>query len=219
MCFREYYRNSEGTTNTIIDNGWVRTGDAGYLDDDGHLIVIDRVSDVMQLHDGTSFSPQFIENKLKFSQYIREAVVFGGDFPFVTAMINIDFGNVGKWAETNHLSYTTYTDLAQKEDVYALVREAVQRANDDLPPAARIQRFLLLHKELDADDAELTRTRKVRRGYINERYQDMIDALYGDQDIVQIESTITYQDGSQVTLDITLRIETLVAQESELVAE
>ena len=219
MCFREYYRNSEGTTNTIIDNGWVRTGDAGYLDDDGHLIVIDRVSDVMQLHDGTSFSPQFIENKLKFSQYIREAVVFGGDFPFVTAMINIDFGNVGKWAETNHLSYTTYTDLAQKEDVYALVREAVQRANDDLPPAARIKRFLLLHKELDAADAELTRTRKVRRGYINERYQEMIDALYGDQDIVQIESTITYQDGSQVTLDITLRIETLVAQESELVAE
>lgn len=146
-------------------------------------------------------------------------MVFGGDFPFVTAMINIDFGNVGKWAETNHLSYTTYTDLAQKEDVYALVREAVQRANDDLPPAARIQRFLLLHKELDADDAELTRTRKVRRGYINERYQEMIDALYGDQDIVQIESTITYQDGSQVTLDITLRIETLVAQESELVAE
>ncbi len=219
MCFREYYRNSDGTTNTIIDNGWVRTGDAGYLDDDGHLIVIDRVSDVMQLHDGTSFSPQFIENKLKFSQYIREAVVFGGDFPFVTAMINIDFGNVGKWAETNHLSYTTYTDLAQKEDVYALVREAVQRANDDLPPAARIKRFLLLHKELDADDAELTRTRKVRRGYINECYQEMIDALYGDQDIVQIESTITYQDGSQVTLDITLRIETLVAQESELVAE
>lgn len=146
-------------------------------------------------------------------------MVFGGDFPFVTAMINIDFGNVGKWAETNHLSYTTYTDLAQKEDVYALVREAVQRANDDLPPAARIKRFLLLHKELDADDAELTRTRKVRRGYINERYQEMIDALYGDQDIVQIESTITYQDGSQVTLDITLRIETLVAQESELVAE
>lgn len=219
MCFREYYQNQDATRSTVLSDGWVRTGDAGYLDDDGHLIVIDRVSDVMQLSDGTSFSPQYIENKLKFSPYIREAVVFGGDFPFVSAIINIDFGNVGKWAETRHLSYTTYTDLAQKPAVYALIRAALEQANADLPGAARIQRFLLLHKELDADDAELTRTRKVRRGFINERYLEMIDALYSEADAVQVQSTITYQDGSQATLDIQLRIETLAGGEAEIVAQ
>lgn len=219
MCFRDYYRNSEATRKTIGYQGWVRTGDAGYLDEDGHLVVIDRVSDVMQLHDGTSFSPQFIENKLKFSQYVREAVVFGGDYPFVSAMINIDFGNVGKWAENHHLSYTTYTDLSQKEEVYELVRWAVQRTNEDLPAAAQIRRFLLLHKELDADDAELTRTRKVRRGYINERYSELINVLYGKEDSVQIKSDITYQDGTQATLDITLRIENLNPTEAELVTQ
>ena len=219
MCFRNYYRNPVATENTIMDEGWVRTGDAGYLDEDGHLIVIDRVSDVMQLHDGTSFSPQYIENKLKFSQYIREAVVFGGDFPFVTAMINIDFGNVGKWAENHHLSYTTYTDLAQKKEVYEIVREAVERTNQDLPSAAQIHRFLLLHKELDADDAELTRTRKVRRGFINERYGELIDALYGKEDFVDIQSDITYQDGSIAKLDITLQIENMNSLEAELVTQ
>ena len=219
MCFGNYYRNPVATENTIIDEGWVRTGDAGYLDEDGHLIVIDRVSDVMQLHDGTSFSPQYIENKLKFSQYIREAVVFGGDFPFVTAMINIDFGNVGKWAENHHLSYTTYTDLAQKEEVYEIIREAVERTNRDLPSAAQIHRFLLLHKELDADDAELTRTRKVRRGFINERYGELIDALYGKEDYVDIQSDITYQDGSIAKLDITLQIENMNSMEAELVTQ
>lgn len=219
MCFRNYYRNPVATENTIIDDGWIRTGDAGYLDEDGHLIVIDRVSDVIKLHDGTSFSPQFIENKLKFSQFIREAVVFGGDFPFVTAMINIDFSNVGKWAEKHHLSYTTYTDLAQKKEVYEIIREAVERTNQDLPPAAQIHRFLLLHKELDADDAELTRTRKVRRGFINERYGELIDALYGEEDFVDIQSDIMYQDGSIAKLDISLQIEKLNSMEAELVTQ
>ncbi len=219
MCFRQYYRDPVATRNTLLDEGWVKTGDAGYFDDDGHLIVIDRVSDVMQLHDGTTFSPQFIENKLKFSQYIREAVVFGGDFPFVTAMINIDFGNVGKWAENHHLSYTTYTDLAQKQEVYEIIRGAVEQTNDDLPPAARIRRFLLLHKELDADDAELTRTRKVRRGFIHDRYGELIDALYGNEDSIQILTDITYQDGSKAKLEIALRIEDLTPAEAELVPE
>lgn len=209
MCFPGYYRNESATTDTLID-GWVHTGDAGYLDEDGHLIVIDRAKDVMTLHDGTKFSPQFIENKLKFSQYIKEAVVFGGDgYLFVTAMINIDFGNVGKWAENNKMSYTTYTDLAQKDRVYDLIRQDVDRTNADLPPAAQIQRFILLHKELDADDAELTRTRKVRRGFVAERYHEIISALYGDGDAVDIVSTITYQDGRTQTLELTLRIETV----------
>lgn len=208
MCFSGYYHNPEATSKAIAEDGWVRTGDAGYLDEDNHLIVIDRASDVMTLHDGTKFSPQFIENKLKFSQYIREAVVFGGDgYPFVTAMINIDFGNVGKWAENNKIGYTTYTDLAQKPDVYDLIRQDVDRTNDDLPPAAQIKRFLLLHKELDADDAELTRTRKVRRGFVAERYHELIDGLYGDGSSVDIVSTITYQDGRTQTLDLKLRIE------------
>jgi long-chain acyl-CoA synthetase len=203
-----YYRNPEATAESLIA-GWLHSGDAGYFDEDGHLIVIDRAKDVMTLHDGTKFSPQFIENKLKFSPYIKEAVVFGGDWPFVTAMINIEFPNVGKWAENNQLAYTTYTDLAQKAQVYKLVREHVAASNADLPPAARIQRFLLLHKELDADDAELTRTRKVRRKLVAQRYEDIISALYSHNPHVEIDQTITYQDGRTARIQTRLAIETL----------
>jgi long-chain acyl-CoA synthetase len=203
-----YFRNPEATTESLQD-GWLHSGDAGYFDEDGHLIVIDRAKDVMTLHDGTKFSPQFIENKLKFSPYIKEAVVFGGDWPFVTAIINIDFANVGKWAENNQLAYTTYTDLAQKPQVYALVRKQVDRANNDLPPAARIQRFLLLHKELDADDAELTRTRKVRRNLILQRYDNIISALYSQNSHLDMQTTITYQDGRTANLQTRLRIESM----------
>ncbi|NPA93650.1 MAG: long-chain fatty acid--CoA ligase [Chloroflexi bacterium] len=202
-----YYGNPEATAEAIDEEGWLHSGDAGYFDEDGHLIVIDRAKDVMTLHDGTKFSPQFIENKLKFSPYIREAVVFGGDWPFVTAFINIDFANVGKWAENHQVPYTTYTDLAQKPEVYEIIKQHVLQANADLPPAARIRRFLLLHKELDADDAELTRTRKVRRRLVAERYKELIDALYGDQDKVEVETVITYQDGRTATIRTHLRIE------------
>lgn len=204
--FCGYYNNPEATAEVLTD-GWLYSGDAGYFDDEGHLVVIDRAKDVMTLHDGTKFSPQFIENKLKFSPYVKEAVVFGGDWPFVTAMINIDFGNVGKWAETHQISYTTYTDLAQKPQVYALVRKDVERTNADLPAAARIKRFLLLHKELDADDAELTRTRKVRRRYIAERYDEIVNALYGSKDALEIQTTITYQDGRTASIATRLHIE------------
>jgi len=203
-----YYRNPEATAESLID-GWLYSGDAGYFDEDGHLIVIDRAKDVMTLHDGTKFSPQFIENKLKFSPYIKEAVVFGGDWPFVTAMINIEFPNVGKWAENNQLAYTTYTDLAQKSQVYELVRKHVEASNADLPPAARIQRFLLLHKELDADDAELTRTRKVRRKLVAQRYEDIISALYSHNPHVEVDQTITYQDGRTARIQTRLAIDTL----------
>ncbi len=206
--FIGYYKNPEATAETLKD-GWLHSGDAGYFDEDGHLIVIDRAKDVMTLHDGTKFSPQFIENKLKFSPYIREAVVFGGDRPFVSAMINIDFANVGKWAEKHQIPYTTYTDLAQKPEVYDLIRKDVERTNKDLPPAARIQRFLLLHKELDADDAELTRTRKVRRRFIAQRYENLVGALYSDRDSIAVETVITYQDGRTATIQTALRIETM----------
>jgi long-chain acyl-CoA synthetase len=203
-----YYRNAEATAQSLQD-GWLRSGDAGYFDEDGHLIVIDRAKDVMTLHDGTKFSPQFIENKLKFSPYIKEAVVFGGDWPFVSAIINIDFSNVGKWAENNQIAYTTYTDLSQKPEIYNLVRSHVEEANADLPPAARIRRFLLLHKELDADDAELTRTRKVRRRLVSQRYDDIISALYSQNTHINVETTITYQDGRTATLQTRLKIESL----------
>jgi len=207
--FQGYYRNEEATRETLKD-GWLHSGDAGYFDDDGHLVVIDRAKDVMTLHDGTKFSPQFIENKLKFSPYIKEAVVFGGDWPFVTAIMNINMENVGKWAENNRIAYTTYTDLAQKLEVYTLIRKHVEAANVDLPPAARIQRFLLLHKELDADDAELTRTRKVRRRFVTQRYDDIITALYSQNDHLDVTTVITYQDGRTSTLQTRLRIESMV---------
>lgn len=211
--FLGYYRNEKDTREMLI-NGWVHSGDAGYFDTDGHLIVIDRAKDVMTLHDGTKFSPQFIENKLKFSPYVKEAVVFGGDWPFVTAMINIDMGTAGKWAENNHIAYTTYTDLAQKPEVYQLVRKQVENANVDLPESARIRRFLLLHKELDADDAELTRTRKVRRRFIAQRYDDIISALYSQNNHVDVETMITYQGGNTAVLRTRLHIESLYAPEA-----
>jgi long-chain acyl-CoA synthetase len=205
--FSGYYRNDEATA-AALREGWLHTGDAGYLEDDGHLVVVDRAKDVMEAPDGTFFSPAFIENKLKFSQHVEEAVVFGGEErPFVTAMVSIDPETVGTWAERNHLSYTTYTDLAQKPEVYDLVADAVARANEDLPESVRVRRFVLLHKQLDADDEELTRTRKVRRGTINDRYGSIIRALYdGDSEAVTIKSVVTYQDGSQVEREITLRV-------------
>lgn len=207
--FKGYY-NNKAATDEVLRDGWFYSGDAGYFDDDGQLIVIDRAKDVMTLHDGTKFSPQFIENKLKFSPHIKEAVVFGGgDYSFVTAMINIDMENAGKWAENNQIAYTTYTDLAQKDQIYGLVRNQVEAANADLPDAAQIQRFLLLHKELDADDEEMTRTRKVRRGFVAQRYDDIISALYSDKDFLDMVTNITYQDGRTATLNTRLKVETI----------
>jgi long-chain acyl-CoA synthetase len=200
------YWGDEAATAETLAGGWLHSGDAGYLDDDGHLVVIDRASDVMTLADGTTFSPQFIENRLKFSPYVREAVVFGGDWPFVTAIVAIDFANTGTWAERRQIAYTTFTDLAQKPDTYELISTHIGEVNEDLPAAARIRRFLLLHKELDADDAELTRTRKIRRGFIADRYADIVAALYGEDDAVTIESAINYQDGRTSTVRHELRI-------------
>ncbi|MDH3734044.1 MAG: AMP-binding protein [Gemmatimonadota bacterium] len=206
--FQGYFRNPEATRETLRE-GWLHSGDAGYFEDDGHLVVIDRLDDVMLLADGTTFSPQFIENKLKFSPYVGEAVVFGGDQPSVTAIIAIDFDNAGQWSERNQIAYTTFTDLSQKEPVYRLIRSHIEIVNADVPAAARITRFLLLHKELHADDAELTRTRKVRRRFIAERFADLIGALYGDSPAVTVETEITYQDGRTATVEHELRIETV----------
>jgi long-chain acyl-CoA synthetase len=167
------------------------------------------VKDVMRLADGTQFSPQFIENRLKFSPYVKEAVVLGKDRPFLTAMLCIDMGVVGKWAEKNRLSYTTYTDLSAKAEVYDLVQREVDDVNRTLPAAARIRKFVLLYKELDADDEELTRTRKVRRGFVEERYRDVIEALYGDAGEVKVDTTIKFQDGKTSRIRTTLLVRRL----------
>jgi long-chain acyl-CoA synthetase len=203
--FGGYYDDEDATAEALKD-GWLHSGDAGYMDDEGHLVVIDRAKDVMTLADGTAFSPQFIENKLKFSPYVREAVVFGGDWPFVTAIIAIDFANAGTWAERRRLAYTTFTDLAQRSEIYDLISSHTEDVNTDLPDSARVRRFLLLHKEFDADDGELTRTRKVRRGFIAERYAELVQALYGEADTVAVESTISYQDGRTSTVRHDIRI-------------
>jgi len=175
--FRGYYQNPDATAKAL-DDGWLRTGDAGFLDEQGHLVVIDRLQDVLRLADRSRFSAALIENKLKFSPYIREAVVIGEDRVYVVALVQIDMGTVGNWAEANRLPFTTFKDLSRKEEVSALIAEAVARVNQDLPPAARIRGFALFDKELDADDDELTRTQKVRRSTILVKYRDMIEDLY-----------------------------------------
>lgn len=206
--FRGYHRQPEETAKTVDPDGWLHTGDAGYLDEDGHLVVIDRAKDVLTAPDGSRYSSQFIENKLKFSPYVEEAVVFGPETAGqgMTAMITLDPGTVGSWAEHERLSYTTYTDLAAKPEVYDLIAEEITHANEDLPEAIRVERFLLLHKQLDPDDDEITRTRKVRRNVIDERYADLIAALRRGDDEVGLTSKITYQDGSSVLRELSLKI-------------
>jgi long-chain acyl-CoA synthetase len=175
--FIGYYKNPEATVQAL-DGGWLRTGDAGHVDADGHLVVIDRLKDVLRLADGSRFSPALIENKLKFSPYVREAVVVGEDCPFVVALIQIDMGTVGSWAEARRVPFTTFKDLSRKPEVVELIGGEVARVNEDLPHAARVRAFALFEKELDADDDELTRTNKVRRSTILRKYRDMIDGLY-----------------------------------------
>ena len=208
--FVGYYKNPEATQQTKED-GWVRSGDAGIIDKDGHLRIIDRARDVGRLADGTLFAPKYLENKLKFSPYIREAVCVGQGRPFVAALLNIDVTAVGSWAERRGLAYTSYTDLSQKPEVYELVREEVARMNRSLLEepqlrGAQVRRFLMLHKELDPDDQEITRTRKVRRGFIAEKYATLVDALYSDEDHVSVEAKVTYEDGRIGTVRADVRI-------------
>ena len=203
--FLGYYKNPEATAATIRD-GWLYSGDHGLIDEDGHLVVIDRMKDVMATADGVKFAPQYIENKLKFSPYIKEAVVFGDGRPYITAFVNIDMENVGKWAEKHGLAYTTYVDLSQKREVYDLVLEHVRRVNRELPKATNVKRFVILHKELDPDDEEITRTRKVRRGFVAQRYSYLTEGLYGDAPAVQVSADVKYQDGRQVRIQTTVRV-------------
>ncbi|SDB30031.1 long-chain acyl-CoA synthetase [Desulfonatronum thiosulfatophilum] len=192
--FQGYYANPEATAETIRD-GWLLSGDAGFFKENGQLVVIDRLKDVMHLADGTRFSPQFMENKLKFSPYVREAVILGRDRPHLAAIISIDPEIVGRWAESRLITYTTYQDLASKEQVYNLIRDEIADINSSLPETTRIKRFALLFKELDADDGELTRTRKLRRKVVEERYGNLIESLYGPDACIDLTASIQYQDG------------------------
>jgi long-chain acyl-CoA synthetase len=203
--FKGYYKDPEATEKALRD-GWFHSGDAALIGEDGHVIIIDRMSDVMQLADGSKFSPQLIENKLRFSPFITDAVVVGQDKPYIAAMIAIDMANVGKWAEDHQLAYTTFTDLSQKSEIYDLVEPEVARANESLPLVARVKRFVLLYKELDPDDDELTRTRKVRRKFVMERYRVLIDALYGDQNELEVQADIRYRDGKSTRIQTVVRI-------------
>ena len=211
--FQGYFKNPEATRETIED-GWVRSGDAGFVDHAGHLKIIDRVKDVTRLGDGTIFAPKYLENKLKFSPYVREAVCVGQARPYVTGLINIDLAAVGNWAERRGIAYTSYTDLAQKPEVYELIHQEVERVNrslaeDEVLRGAQLRKFLILHKELDPDDEEITRTRKIRRGYIAQKYAPLIEALYDGREHVEVEAKVTYEDGRTGTIRADVRIRAL----------
>jgi long-chain acyl-CoA synthetase len=203
--FQGYFKNEAATRQVMLEGGWMRTGDAGFLDTAGHLKIVDRAKDVSRLADGTIFAPKYVENKLKFSPFVKEAVCIGQDRPYVTALVNIDLTAAGNWAERRSIAYTSYTDLSQKPEVYELIQQEVERVNrslldDEVLKGAQIRKFLILHKELDPDDEEITRTRKVRRGYIAQKYAPLIEALYGDADRAQVEAKVTYEDGRTGTV-------------------
>jgi long-chain acyl-CoA synthetase len=212
---KEYYKNPAATAEVLTADGWYHTGDAGFIDAGGHLKIIDRAKDVGRIqggpNDGAMFAPKYVENKLKFFPQIKEAVAFGDKRDRVCAFINIDFEAVGNWAEKHNLPYGGYTDLAQKPEVYELIRDCVEKVNADLAAdeklaGSQISRFLILHKELDADDGELTRTRKVRRGTIAEKYQVLLDALYGGKTEQFIETAVKFEDGRSGSVSATLKI-------------
>jgi long-chain acyl-CoA synthetase len=208
--FQGYYKNPEATAEArpVDEEGpWFRTGDAGYIDEDGHLIYLDRVKDMLSLANGEKFSPQFIEGRLKFSPFIRDVMAIGGqEREFVTALVIIDFENVGAWAEKTRIGYTTFVDLSQKREVGEEIRRSVIQVNTSLPPAARIRRFVLMHKEFDADEAEMTRSRKLRRGFLYERYGEIIAAMYDGRDAIQVRAAVTYQDGREGVVETAVKI-------------
>ncbi|MGA1286468.1 MAG: AMP-dependent synthetase/ligase [Rubrivivax sp.] len=212
---KAYYKNPQATAEVLTPEGWYHTGDAGFLDSHGHLKIIDRAKDVGRLmggaNDGAMFAPKYVENKLKFFPHIKEAVAFGDKRDQVCAFLNIDFEAVGNWAERRNLPYAGYTDLAGKPEVLELIRECVEKVNADLAQddklaGSQISRFLVLHKELDADDGELTRTRKVRRGYIGDKYQVLVDAMYGGRSEQFIETAVKFEDGRSGSVSATLKI-------------
>jgi long-chain acyl-CoA synthetase len=203
--FLGYYKNPEATEKTLID-GWLYSGDKGFIDDDGHLVVFDRTKDVFTLKDGKPFAPQYLETRLKFSPYIRDSWVIGDKKDYISAVLCIDYAVVGKWADEKKLNYTSYQELSQMSEVYDLVEKQIRQANKDLPDLAKVVKFTNLYKELDADDDELTRTRKLRRAFVEKRYEDIVGALYSDNDSVHIDTTIKYEDGREAHIKTDMQI-------------
>ncbi len=205
--FLGYYKNEEATQEALRD-GWLHSDDKGFIDDDGHLVVFDRTKDVFTLRDGRPFSPQYLETRLKFSPYIKDSWVIGDKRDYISAVLCIDYSVVGKWADEKKLNYTSYPELSQMPEVYDLVQKQIKQANQDLPEAARIHKFTNLYKELDPDDDELTRTRKLRRKFVEKRYEDIVNALYADNDTVHIDTTIKYEDGREahIKTDLSIRM-------------
>jgi len=203
--FLGYYKNPEATEKTLID-GWLYSGDKGFIDDDGHLVVFDRTKDVFTLQDGKPFAPQYLETRLKFSPYIRDSWVIGDNKDYISAVLCIDYAVVGKWADEKKLNYTSYQELSQMPEIYDLVEKQIRQANKDLPDLAKVVKFTNLYKELDADDDELTRTRKLRRAFVEKRYDDIVNALYSDNDSVHIDTTIKYEDGREAHIKTDLQI-------------
>ena len=213
--FLEYYKNPDATAKAKTADGWVHTGDAGYFDKEGYLRIIDRAEDVGKLNDGSMYAPKYLENKLKFFPQIKEAVTFGNQKDFVTAFINIDLEAISNWAEKNDVTYASYHELAANEQVSTLIQDCVasvnqELANEDQFKASQIQRFVVLHKELDADDGELTRTRKVRRKYVADKYSTLVDAMYSKQDNVHVETEVTFEDGRKGSIEADIRISDMV---------
>lgn len=207
--FSEYYKDPQKTA-VVLEDGWCHTGDAVHINEDGHLVFLDRLEHMGELVSGAKYAPQYIEGRLRFSPYIKDAMVIGGkDREFVSAIINIDFAMVGKWAERKGIPYTTFVDLSQKEEIADLVRQDLMRVNSYLPEASRVRRFVLLHKEFDPDEAELTRTRKLRREFMEMRYKELIDAMYGDKDIVMAEAPVTYRDGRKGVVRTAIKVRTV----------
>ncbi len=206
--FLGYYKNEEATEKTLV-NGWLYSGDRGFIDEDGHLVVFDRSKDVMTLSDGRPFAPQYLETRLKFSPFVQEAWVVGDSRPYVTAVMCIDYSVVGKWADEKKINYTSYPELSQKTQVYDLIQKQIEEANKDLPPPAKIYKFVNLYKVFDADDEELTRTSKLRRAFVEKRYKGIVDALYSDTDVVHMDTTITYEDGREQRIKTDLRIQNI----------
>ena len=204
--FNGYHKDSGKTAETLI-NGWCHTGDAVNIDEDGHLLFIDRLEHMGQLSSGIKYAPQYVEGRLRFSPYIKDAMVIGGkDKDFVSAIMNIDFAMVGKWAERHHLPYTTFVDLSQKKEVADLVQKDLVRVNGYLPEPARVQKFVLLHKEFDADEAELTRTRKIRREFMEDRYKELINAMYHDEPEINVKAQVTYRDGRKGVVTTSIKV-------------
>ena len=217
--FKGYFRNDEATRQVVDGAGWFHTGDAGFIDRRGHLVIVDRAKDVGSLHGGAMFAPQFVENRLKFSPYIREAVAFGHERAFVAALIAVDLGAVGSWAERRGVAYTSYMDLSQNPQVCELIAAEVCKCNAWLPEDVRVRRFVLLAKELEADDAEMTRTRKVRRQHVSEKYAAVIEAFYTGEGEAALSLSVTYEDGRQSSVQTRVKVVDVATAAAAEVAE